>query len=77
MSRLRNVGMLAVGTAAGHVVSILAAPLLTRVYSPADFGLLAVFTAVTAIAGVAVSLRLGLAVAVPAEHEEGIEIVLV
>ncbi|HEX7000432.1 MAG TPA: oligosaccharide flippase family protein [Trueperaceae bacterium] len=77
MSRLRNVGMLAVGTAAGHVVSILAAPLLTRVYSPADFGLLAVFTAVTAIAGVAVSLRLGLAVAVPADNEEGIEIVLV
>lgn len=77
MSRLRNVGMLAVGTAAGHVVSILAAPLLTRVYSPADFGLLAVFTAVTAIASVAVSLRLGLAVAVPAENEEGIEIVLV
>ena len=77
MSRLRNVGMLAVGTAAGHVVSILAAPLLTRIYSPADFGLLSVFTAVAAIASVAVSLRLELAVAVPADDSEGIEVVLV
>ncbi|HZX00321.1 MAG TPA: oligosaccharide flippase family protein [Trueperaceae bacterium] len=77
MTRLRNVGMLAVGTAAGHVVSVLAAPLLTRIYSPADFGLLSVFTAMAAIAGVAVSLRLELAVAVPADDGEGIEVVLV
>ncbi len=77
MSRLRNVGMLAVGTAAGQVVSVLAAPLLARIYSPAEFGILAVFTAVAAIASVAVSLRLGLAVAVPSDDSEGIEVVLV
>ncbi len=77
MSRLRNVGMLAAGTAAGHVVSILAAPLLTRIYSPSDFGLLAVFTAAAAIASVAVTLRLGPAVAVPADDGEGVEVVLV
>lgn len=34
------------GSAAGRLIALVAIPLLTRIYSPADFGLLASFTAV-------------------------------
>ncbi len=75
MSRLRSVGMLAAGTAAAQVVSLVAAPLLTRLYSPAEFGLLAVFTSVVGVAAVVISLRLELAVPVPAEEDVAAEVV--
>ena len=75
MSRLRNVGLLAAGTAAAQVVNLAAAPLLTRLYTPAEFGLLAVFSSVASIASVTASLRLELAVPVPPDDEEAIEVV--
>ena len=39
----RGVGVLVGGTAGAQALMVLAAPLLTRLYSPEDFGLLAVF----------------------------------
>lgn len=41
----RSVSILAGGTAAGQAIVVLASPLLTRLYSPEDFGLLAVYAA--------------------------------
>jgi O-antigen/teichoic acid export membrane protein len=53
----RNVGILSAGSALGHVFTLAAAPLLTRMYGPADFGTLGLFTSFLTIMSVAVALR--------------------
>lgn len=40
----RNVAVLAGGTAVGQAIVVLASPILTRLYTPEDFGVLAVYT---------------------------------
>lgn len=46
-----------VGSAGGQGILLLASPLLTRIYSPTDFGALAVLTALSAVLGVLATLR--------------------
>ena len=62
--------MLVGGTAGGHVIAIVAAPLLTRLYQPQDFGLLAVFAALVSIMGVVSGLRYPSAIALPDNDKE-------
>ena len=45
------------GTAAGQLVSLLLSPALTRIYSPQQFGVLSVYTALLTILVVIASLR--------------------
>ncbi len=66
----RSVSILAGGTAAGQAVVVLASPLLTRLYSPEDFGVLAVYASLLAIIGVIASLRYQLAIPLPEKDEE-------
>ena len=61
----RGVGVLVVGNAIAQLLLILAIPLLSRLYSPAEFGLLSLFTATTAIVGSVVCGRYQFAVALP------------
>lgn len=70
-----NVSVLAGGAAAGQGVVIVASPLLTRLYTPEDFGLLAVFGGLLGLLGVVACLRYELAVPLPESDEEGISIV--
>lgn len=67
---VRSVSVLAGGTAAGQLIVIAASPILTRLYTPEDFGLLAVYTAILGILGVVVSLRYQLAIPLP-DSDEG------
>lgn len=53
---VRSVAMLSGGTALGHMVTLAASPLLTRLYTPTEVGALGVFLAVAGVASVAVSL---------------------
>lgn len=62
---LRNVSVLAGGAALAQGLSILAAPLLSRLYAPEDFGVLGVYASLLAIAGVVASLRYELAIPLP------------
>jgi O-antigen/teichoic acid export membrane protein len=57
-----NVSIMLVGTVAGQAVSLLLSPVLTRLYSPTQFGFLSVYGAVLAIFGVVASLGLELAI---------------
>lgn len=67
---VRSVSVLAGSTAASQALLILASPLLTRLYSPDDFGLLAVFAALLGVVGVLASLRYQLAIPLPeSDHE--------
>lgn len=61
----RSVSVLAGGTAGAQIILLLAAPILTRLYSPEDFGLLAVYVSLLALLGVVSSLRYELAIPLP------------
>lgn len=56
-SYVRSVAMLIGGTALGQAVVVMASPILTRIYTPSDFGLLAIFTAVVTLFVVIGSFR--------------------
>jgi O-antigen/teichoic acid export membrane protein len=65
----RSISVLAGGTALGQVLLILVSPVLTRLYTTADFGVLAIYMALLSLFGVVASLRYELAIPLP-EHDE-------
>lgn len=66
---LRSVGVLASGAAAGNLITLAAAPVLSRLFEPGDFGTLAVYTAVLGIAIAVGSLRLEQAIGIPRSQQ--------
>lgn len=68
-SFVRNVSVLAGGTAFAQALGILVLPLLTRIYSPELFGLLGVFSALLSITSIVSSLRYDIAVPLPESDE--------
>ncbi|MFC3532474.1 lipopolysaccharide biosynthesis protein [Vogesella facilis] len=66
----RNVATLASGAALAQALPLLFAPLLTRLYTPADFGLLAVFVAWLSNLAVIATARFDMAVVLPKTDEE-------
>jgi lipopolysaccharide exporter len=61
---------LVTGTTFAQVVTILASPLLTRLYGLEAFGFLALFTSITSIIGVIACMRYELAIMLPKTDEE-------
>lgn len=61
----RNVIVLAGGTAVAQGILILVSPILTRIYSPEDFGVWAVYTSIVSIVLVLASLRYEFAIPLP------------
>jgi hypothetical protein len=61
-SFIRDVAKLSLGTLAGRVLTVAALPLLTRLYSPEDFALLASYVAIVSTIAVAACLRLEIAI---------------
>ena len=64
-----GVSALVGGTAGSQILLVLAAPLLTRLYTPEDFGLLAVYGSLLAIIGVVASLHYELAIPLPEDDD--------
>lgn len=62
---LRSASALAGGTAAAQALTILALPFLTRLYSPEDFAILAVYIAILTMVQVVACLRLEIAIPLP------------
>lgn len=67
---VKSVLMLAGGTSGGQALVILVTPLLTRLYAPDDFGLLAAFLAIMSPVLAVSSLRFELAVPLPEDDAE-------
>lgn len=65
----RHVVTLASGTAMGQLLLVLALPVLTRLYSPADYGALAVYSATLLVLLVLVSLRFEVAIPLPEDDQ--------
>ena len=73
----RNVTILAASSAFAQGISIVAVPVLTRLYTPADYGIVALFNSVMALLMVVATLRYEWAIPNPATDEEAINIFFV
>lgn len=65
-----RVAYMLTGTVLGQAVSVLLAPVLTRIYLPDQFGYLSVYTAMLAIIGVVAALGYELAIPIARSREE-------
>ncbi|WP_414730302.1 oligosaccharide flippase family protein [Zhongshania aliphaticivorans] len=71
----RGIGVLVGGTAGSQLILVVASPLLTRLYSPEDFGVLAVYGGLLSLICVVASLRYELAIPLPESDNEAANIV--
>ena len=62
------------GTSLAQAIPIIISPILTRIYTPEDFGLLALFLSITNIIGSVANGRYELAIMLPKEDEDAINI---
>ncbi len=67
---LRRAGLLMAGSVGSQGIALALAPLLTRLYSPAEFGVFGVFTAVASLAASVASLGLDAAIVVERDPEQ-------
>ncbi|HEY6612165.1 MAG TPA: oligosaccharide flippase family protein [Pseudomonas sp.] len=65
----RGVSVLVGGTAGAQMMMVLAAPLLTRLFTPEDFGLLAVYGGLLALFLVVAGLRYEIAIPLPEDEQ--------
>ena len=73
---LKAVSVLVSGTLFAQGISVLTLPILTRLYSPKDFSLFAVYTSLLMILSVASCLRFEIAIPIPKDNDEAIHLVL-
>lgn len=76
MSFFRAIAVLVSGTVIGHGISALALPVLSRLYSPEDFSVLATFTSITAIISVVACLRFDIAISIPDSEDDAWNLLL-
>lgn len=74
---VRNVSVLAGGTAFAGALAILALPLLTRIYSPEEFGVLGVFAALLGMISVIACLRYDIAIPLPESDQSAANLLAV
>ena len=74
---LRRLTLLSGGTLLGQLAVLLTAPLLTRLYSPDEFGLLGIFASLTGILGAAITLRYDFAIPLCATDSAAAHLVVV
>lgn len=72
---LRNVVTLMTGAGLAQAIPIAISPILTRLYTPEDFGVLALFMAISSIIGVLVTGRYELAIILPKSDRDAFHIV--
>ena len=73
-SFLTNIITLMTGTVIAQAIPIAISPLLTRIYSPEDFGTLAIFISISSIVAVVITARYELAIMLPKDDEEALNI---
>jgi lipopolysaccharide exporter len=72
----RNAGTMSVGSAVVQIIAFASSLVLTRLYAPQHFGVLAVFLAFLTFAGAISSLHYEMAIALPKEPERGAAVTL-
>lgn len=74
-SSVRNSASLMFGTGISQLIPLIVSPLLARIYSPSDFGDLAIFMAATAIASIISAGLYDYAIVIPEDDLEAVNIV--
>jgi len=67
---------LMVGTSLAQALPIAAAPILSRLFTPHDFGVFALFTAITSVISIVASGRYELAILLPSDDNDALYIVI-
>lgn len=62
------------GSVLGQLVMLLATPIITRLYSPSDFGILSLYTMVVSVLLVFATLKYELAIPLPKENKKAINL---
>ncbi|MCH1547304.1 MAG: oligosaccharide flippase family protein, partial [Flavobacteriaceae bacterium] len=70
----KNVITLITGTAIAQAIPIAISPILTRIYSPEDFGVFALYLSISSIIAIGATGRYELAINLPAKDEDAIQI---
>ena len=70
----KGVLILGSGTAVAQLIGIVTMPIITRLYTPSDLGVLAVYTSLLAIVGIGATLRYEFAYALPKRDEDAINL---
>jgi lipopolysaccharide exporter len=73
-SFIRNVMILTTGTTVAQVLPIVISPILTRIYTPREFGILSVFVSISSICSVIATLRYEFAIMLPDKGKDAINI---
>lgn len=75
-SFFKNTLLIASGAASGQIILIIVSPLLTRLFTPEDFGSLAIYTAILSIFVTIAALRFDFAVYVAENRKETINLIV-
>lgn len=70
----RHVLTLLMGTTVAQAIPIAISPILTRIYTPKDFGIFAIFFALTTLFGSVANARYELAIMLPKDDEDAVNI---
>jgi len=70
----RNIATLVTGTAMAQAIPLALSPILTRLYTPEDFGVLATYMSIAAVATVLVSLKYDVAIIIPEKDDDSLNI---
>lgn len=73
---IRNVAILTGGTTVAQVITICSSPILTRLYSPDDFGMLAIYTGLLVVFSSISSLRYEMAIPLPEDDDDAAALVV-
>lgn len=72
---VRNILILMTGSTIAQAIPIAISPLLTRLYTPEDFGILALYISIASILAVIISMRYEIAIVQPVKDEDAIALV--
>ena len=72
---VKNAAVMAGGSAGAQLLLLIATPVITRLYTPQDFGILAVYIGLLALFCVIASFRYEMAIPVPEKDDEAISLV--
>lgn len=70
----KSVLTLAAGTAVAQIIPVAISPILTRMYLPSDFGILALFIAISSVLGVIACARYELAIMLPDNEDDALAV---
>ncbi len=75
-SFFKAVSTLSIGSLISQLIPLAATPLLSRIFSPEDFGLFAVFFALTSIFGVSIAGKYDISILIPKNNADAINLTI-